>query len=189
VEGAEQVEAASAPPSAAPSPPARTPDLEQTLRPGAAASSLQLPIMSREQLSSAFRQGAEATVEADRVLQQLGGIHEPHEAEVPPTSPRTLERFKEALPQIKEALLSTYNFAKQKLLPSIETTKEVMSPIVTRVADLPVEISAEAREFLIHNPQILTGLFYSMMFYNSNPDLQLLVGSEMARDPRLNRCI
>jgi hypothetical protein len=95
VEGAEQVEAASAPPSAAPSPPARTPDLEQTLRPGAAASSLQLPIMSREQLSSAFRQGAEATVEADRVLQQLGGIHEPHEAEVPPTSPRTLELFKE----------------------------------------------------------------------------------------------
>jgi len=104
VEGAEQVEAASAPTSVAPSPPARTPDLEQTLRPGAAASLLQLPIISREQLRSVFRRGAEATAEADRVLQQLGGIHEPQEqlqlAEVQPTSPRTLELFKGALPFI-----------------------------------------------------------------------------------------
>jgi hypothetical protein len=106
VEGAEQVEAASAPTSVAPSPPARTPDLEQTLRPGAAASSFQLRIISREQLRSVFRRGAEATAEADRVLQQLGGIHEPQEqlqvAEVQPTSPRFKTKFIESLSFIKK---------------------------------------------------------------------------------------
>jgi len=60
-----------------------------------------------------------------------------------------------------------------------------MSPIVRKVIGMPVEISAEARELLIHNPEILTGLFYALMFFDAEPELHAFIDSEIAQDPRL----
>jgi hypothetical protein len=144
--------------------------------------------MSRELLSSAFRQGAEATAEADRVLQQLGGIHEPQEesqiVEVQPLSPRFRTKFIESISYIKKTLEHATDIVNKKVLPLVATTKDIISP--RAIFNNTIQLSAEARDILIHNPEIITGLFYSVMFYDSNPELHDLIDLEIARDPRLS---
>jgi len=72
----------------------------------------------------------------------------------------------------------------KKVLPLVATTKDIVSP--RAILNHTVQLSAEARDILIHNPEIITGLFYSVMFYDSNPELHDLIDLEIARDPRLS---
>ena len=71
----------------------------------------------------------------------------------------------------------------KKVLPLIATTKDIVSP--RAILDNTVQLSAEARELLIHNPEILTGLFYAVMFYDAEPELHAFIDLEIAQDPRL----
>jgi hypothetical protein len=72
----------------------------------------------------------------------------------------------------------------KKVLPLIATTKDIVSP--RAILDNTVQLSAEARELLIHNPEILTGLFYAVMFYDTEPELHAFIDLEIAQDPRLS---
>jgi hypothetical protein len=104
--------------------------------------------------------------------------------EVQPPSPRFRTKFIESISFIKNILAHASEIVNKKVLPLVATTKDIISP--RAIFNNTIQLSAEARDILIHNPEIITGLFYSVMFYNSNPELHYLIDLEIARDPRLS---
>ena len=71
-------------------------------------------------------------------------------------------------------------------MPKLITTKEVISPVSATVLRRSLELSVEAREYFIHNPEVVTGLFYAVMFYDANHDLKYIVEHDLAKDPRIS---
>ena len=103
--------------------------------------------------------------------------------EVQPPSPRFRTKFIESISYIKKTLEHATDIVNKKVLPLVATTKDIVSP--RAILNNTVQLSAEARDILIHNPEIITGLFYSVMFYDTEPELHAFINLEIAQDPRL----
>jgi hypothetical protein len=107
--------------------------------------------------------------------------------EVQPPSPRFRTKFIESISFIKKILAHATDIVNKKVVPLVATTKDIISP--RAIFNNTIQLSAEARDILIHNPEIITGLFYSVMFYNSNPELHLSHRLGNSSGSTIIRCI
>jgi hypothetical protein len=101
-------------------------------------------------------------------------------------SPRTIEFVSRSIETIGDRIENVSDYIKNVVIPKLSQARGDMSPIALRIAGRTINISHEAKEYLLHNPEIITGLFYSVMFYHNDNNLQYLISSEIGRNAKVS---